>query len=41
MANPRRFPGLSSVAFEHPTDRAALAALRRTPGLEWIFRKFN
>jgi Zn-dependent protease with chaperone function len=41
MANPRRFPGLSSVVFEHPTDRTALAALRRTPGLDWIFRKFN
>ena len=27
-----RFPGLSSAAFEHPADRAALEALRRTPG---------
>ena len=42
MANSRRrFPGLSSVAFEHPTDRTALAALRKAPGLDWIFRKFN
>lgn len=41
MVNRRRFPGLSSVAFEHPTDRAALAALRKAPGLDWVFRKFN
>ena len=42
MANSRRrFPGLSSAAFEHPTDRAALAALRKAPGLDWVFRKFN
>lgn len=36
-----RFPGLSSAAFEHPADRAALEALRRTPGLDrlikWLF----
>jgi Zn-dependent protease with chaperone function len=41
MASRRRFPGLSSVAFEHPTDRAALAGLRKAPGLDWLFRKFN
>lgn len=35
------FPGLSSTAFEHPTDGAALQALRKAPGLDWIFRKFN
>lgn len=39
--NRRRFPGLSSTAFEHPTDRATLTALRRVPGLDWAFRKFN
>ncbi len=33
-----RFPGLSSSAFEHPGDRAALEALRRTPGLDRLFR---
>lgn len=36
-----RFPGLSSAAFEHPADRIALEALRRTPGLDrmikWLF----
>ncbi len=37
----RRFPGISSEAFEHPTDRSALQALRATPGLDWVFRKFN
>ncbi|MGO8670383.1 MAG: M48 family metallopeptidase [Capsulimonadaceae bacterium] len=37
----RRFPGLSSEAFEHPTDRSALQALRAAPGLDWAFRKFN
>ena len=36
-----RFPGLSSTAFEHPTDKATLAALRKAPGLDWVFRKFN
>ena len=35
------FPGLSSTAFEHPTDRQALAALKRVPGIDWAFRKFN
>ncbi len=33
-----RFPGLSSSAFEHPADRAALEALRRTPGLDRLLR---
>ncbi|HLV79119.1 MAG TPA: M48 family metallopeptidase [Chthonomonadaceae bacterium] len=33
-----RFPGLSSAAFEHPADRAALEALRRTPGLDRLFK---
>lgn len=33
-----RFPGLSSAAFEHPTDRAALEALRRTPGMDRLLR---
>jgi len=37
----RRFPGISSEAFEHPTDRSALQALRSAPGLDWVFRKFN
>lgn len=33
-----RFPGLSSTAFEHPLDRAALETLRATPGLDRLFR---
>src|SRR5258707_3462742 len=33
-----RFPGLSSGAFEHPADRAALEALRRTPGLDRLLK---
>jgi Zn-dependent protease with chaperone function len=37
----RRFPDISSEAFEHPTDRSALQALRTVPGLDWAFRKFN
>ena len=41
MSDRQRFPGLSSAAFEHPTDRATLAALRKAPGLDWVFRKFN
>jgi len=42
MADPRRrFPSISSEAFEHPTDRSALQALRAAPGLDWVFRKFN
>ena len=42
MADPRRrFPGISSEAFEHPTDRSALQALRAAPGIDWVFRKFN
>src|SRR5579883_2801615 len=33
-----RFPGLSSAAIEHPADRAALEALRRTPGLDRLLK---
>ena len=41
MPERQRFPGLSSTAFEHPTDKSTLAALRKAPGLDWVFRKFN
>ena len=41
MTDRKRFPGLSSTAFEHPTDKATLAALRKAPGIDWVFRKFN
>jgi hypothetical protein len=37
----KQFAELSSTAFEHPTDRAALAALKKAPGIDWVFRKFN
>jgi Zn-dependent protease with chaperone function len=33
-----RFPGLSSAAFEHPADHAALETLRRTPGLDRLLK---
>lgn len=33
-----RFPGLSSAAFEHPADRLALEALRRTPGMDRLLK---
>lgn len=34
------FPGISSRAWEHPADRAALAALRKIPGLGQVIRFF-
>ncbi len=41
----RRFPGISSRAWEHPADRAALSALRAVPGFDgvvkWIFGMFT
>jgi Zn-dependent protease with chaperone function len=33
------FPGLKSTAFEHPMDRTALEALRKTPGLDKLMKK--
>jgi Zn-dependent protease with chaperone function len=36
----RNFPGLSPRAFEHPLDRAALAALQKVKGFDWLVRKF-
>ncbi len=33
------FPGLSPRAYEHPSDRAALVALRRVPGFDYAVRK--
>lgn len=35
----RRFPGISSRAYEHPADRAALVALRAVPGIDVVLRK--
>jgi Zn-dependent protease with chaperone function len=34
-----RFTGLHPSAFEHPLDRSALEALRKTPGLDALFKK--
>lgn len=36
----RRFPRLSSTAFEHPQDRQALDALRKVPILDKVVHKF-
>ncbi len=36
----RRFPRISSTAFEHPADRAALEALRKIPVLDSVLKKF-
>jgi Zn-dependent protease with chaperone function len=35
----QRFPQLSSRAYEHPSDRAALAALRKVPGFDTVVRR--
>ncbi len=35
----RRFANISSRAWEHPADRAALASLRRVPGFDLVLRK--
>src|SRR5437763_486477 len=35
----RRFPRITSAAFEHPADRQALEALRKIPVLDKVFRK--
>uniref|UniRef100_UPI003558CA4A M48 family metallopeptidase n=1 Tax=Streptomyces corallincola TaxID=2851888 RepID=UPI003558CA4A len=37
----RRFPGLSSRAYEHPADRSALVALRRLSGFDTVFRALS
>ncbi|MCX6380542.1 MAG: M48 family metallopeptidase [Armatimonadetes bacterium] len=35
------FPGIASSAFEHPLDRAALEALRRTPGFDRMLKMLS
>jgi Zn-dependent protease with chaperone function len=35
----KRFPHISSRAWEHPADRAALQSLRRVPGFDLVLRK--
>ncbi len=34
-------PGINPTAFEHPMDRTALEALRRTPGLDLVLKKLS
>ena len=36
----RKFPRISSSAFEHPADTAALEAVKKIPILDKVFRKF-
>lgn len=36
---PVHFPRISPASWEHPTDRAALAALRTIPGFDTVIRK--
>ncbi|MGV9254169.1 M48 family metallopeptidase [Streptomyces sp. NPDC003697] len=37
----RRFPGISSRAYEHPADRSALVALRRLSGFDAVFKALS
>jgi Zn-dependent protease with chaperone function len=37
----RRFPGLSSRAYEHPADRSALVALRKLSGFDTVFKALS
>ncbi|MFD0631620.1 hypothetical protein ACFQ9X_08265 [Catenulispora yoronensis] len=39
--NRRRFPGISSRAYEHPADRTALVALRKIDGFDILLRKLS
>ncbi len=39
MAEPTPLPDISSRAWEHPADRAALEAMRKMPGFELVLRK--
>ena len=34
-----KFPGISTRAWEHPADRAALQSLRKVPGFDLVVRK--
>jgi Zn-dependent protease with chaperone function len=36
----KQLPGISSRAWEHPADRATLAALKKVPGLDAVLQKF-
>ncbi|MCQ0022689.1 M48 family metallopeptidase [Streptomyces somaliensis DSM 40738] len=37
----RRFPGISSRAYEHPADRSALVALRKLGGFDAVFKALS
>jgi Zn-dependent protease with chaperone function len=37
----RRFPGISSRAYEHPADRSALVALRKLSGFDAVFKALS
>ncbi|MBW1598290.1 M48 family metallopeptidase [Streptomyces sp. JJ38] len=37
----RRFPGISSRAYEHPADRSALVALRKLSGFDTVFKTLS
>ena len=37
--SPTPLPGISSLAWEHPADRAALNTLRAIPGFDEVVRK--
>jgi len=39
MTERMRFPGISPRAYEHPADRAALVALRKVTGFDFVVRK--
>ncbi|QKV95000.1 M48 family metallopeptidase [Streptomyces sp. NA02950] len=39
--NRRRFPGISSRAYEHPADRSALVALRKLTGFDTAFKALS
>ncbi|GGZ27474.1 peptidase M48 [Streptomyces inusitatus] len=37
----KRFPGISSRAYEHPADRSALIALRKLTGFDTVFKALS
>ncbi|WP_030911481.1 M48 family metallopeptidase [Streptomyces sp. NRRL F-5126] len=41
MRKRRRFPGISSRAYEHPADRSALVALRKLSGFDTVFKALS
>jgi Zn-dependent protease with chaperone function len=41
MASPQKLTGLVPQAYEHPSDKAALDMLAKTPGLDTLVRKLN